>query len=73
MARALLMSQVGKDSSRVAASPPLLLAVHITWVCTVRERTNGMVSIFVILTILLLVAVDATITRRQRRSRQPHP
>jgi hypothetical protein len=32
-----------------------------------------MVSIFVILTILLLVAVDATITRRQRRSRQPHP
>jgi hypothetical protein len=32
---------------------------------------DAVVSIFVILTILLLVAVDSTITRHGKRSRQP--
>jgi hypothetical protein len=31
---------------------------------------NGVVSIFVILLILLLVAVDSTITRQQKKDRQ---
>jgi hypothetical protein len=38
--------------------------------CAVRGWTNDMVSSFVILTVLLLVAVDAAIERRRQRSRQ---